>query len=61
MEEQYLQAYGKKPRDTWRGIRQLHQQGKLIKVDKGLYMYDPDHIANPILARNLHPIKNKRS
>ena len=49
VEEQYLQAYGKKPRDTWRGIRQLHQQGKLIKVDKGLYMYDPDHIANPIL------------
>lgn len=49
VEAEYFKAYGKKPRDTWRGIRQLHQQGKLVKVDKGLYMYDPDYIANPTL------------
>lgn len=24
VEEQYLKLYGKKPRDTWRGIRRLH-------------------------------------
>ena len=42
VEEQYLNIYGKKPRDTWRGIRRLHQEGILIKVRKGVYKYDPD-------------------
>lgn len=44
VEEQYLKLYGKKPRDTWRGIRRLHQEGILIKVKKGIYKYDPDLI-----------------
>jgi 5-methylcytosine-specific restriction endonuclease McrA len=44
VEEQYLKLYGKKPRDTWRGIRRLHQEGILIKVRKGVYRYDPDII-----------------
>lgn len=44
VEEQYLKLYGKKPRDTWRGIRKLHQEGKLIKVQKGIYRYDPDYV-----------------
>lgn len=44
VEEQYLRLYGKKPRDTWRGIRRLYQEGKLIKVRKGVYRYDPDFI-----------------
>ena len=44
VEEQYLKLYGKKPRDTWRGIRRLHQEGILIKVKKGVYRYDPDII-----------------
>ncbi len=44
VEEQYLKLYGKKPRDTWRGIRRLHQKGILIKVRKGVYRYDPDII-----------------
>jgi len=44
VEEQYLKLYGKKPRDTWRGIRKLHQEGTLIKVRKGIYRYDPDMI-----------------
>lgn len=46
VEEQYLRLYGRKPRDTWRGIRHLHQQGFLIKVKKGIYRYDPDSIRN---------------
>ena len=46
VEEKYLKIYGKKPRDTWRQIRKLHQEGKLIKVAKGIYKYDPKFIRN---------------
>lgn len=42
VEEQYLKLYRKKPRDTWRAIRMLHQKGLLIKVKKGLYKYSPE-------------------
>lgn len=42
VEKQYVKLYDKKPRDTWRAIRALHQKGKLIKVKKGIYRYDPD-------------------
>jgi rubredoxin len=42
--EQYLKDHDKPPRDPWRAIRMLHQQGKLIKVSKGVYRYDPDQI-----------------
>ncbi len=45
VEEKYLKLYGKKPRDTWRQIRKFHQEGKLLKVRKGIYRYDPDHIS----------------
>lgn len=44
VEEQYRKLYEKKPRDIWRAIRKLHQDGKLIKVKKGVYRYDPDLI-----------------
>jgi len=44
VEEQYLKLYEKKPRDTWRAIRRLYQEGKLIKVKKGVYRYDPDYV-----------------
>ena len=44
VEERYLKLYKKKPRDTWRGIRKLHEDGYLIKVKKGIYRYDPDCI-----------------
>ena len=44
VEKQYWNIYGKKPRDIWRGIRRLHQEGTLIKVKKGVYKYDPDLI-----------------
>lgn len=44
VERRYLELYGRKPRDTWRQIRRLHQEGILVKVKKGLYRYDPDYI-----------------
>lgn len=50
VEEQYTKLYSKKPRDTWRAIRKLHQEGKLIKVRKGVYRYDPDFARDVSLA-----------
>jgi len=43
-EDQYKKIYNKKPRDTWRAIRKLHQEGFLIKVKKGVYRYDPSYV-----------------
>lgn len=42
--KQYLKDNSKPPRDPWRAIRNLHQEGTLIKVKKGVYRYDPDNI-----------------
>lgn len=42
--EYYLKHNPEPPRDPWRAIRKLHQEGKLIKVKKGIYRYDPDHV-----------------
>jgi len=42
VEEQYVSFHGKKPRDTWRAIRKLSQEGKLLKVVKGVYKYNPE-------------------
>jgi 5-methylcytosine-specific restriction endonuclease McrA len=62
--EQWLKEHENPPRDPWRAIRQLHQKGKLIKVRKGVYKYDPDlvqdvnlwdfpqHIKDEILKRD---------
>src|SRR3972149_4557605 len=44
VEEQYVNLTGNKPRDTWRAIRKLHQEGELIKVRKGIYRYDPSKV-----------------
>lgn len=41
-EQWRLQGHPKPPRDPWRVIRQLHQEGWLIKVRKGVYRYDPE-------------------
>ena len=41
---EYLKNHDTPPRDIWRSIRGLHQRGFLIKVRKGVYRYDPDHI-----------------
>jgi len=45
VEEEYKKIYGRKPRDTWRAIRKLHQEGFLIKVKKGVYKYEPDYVS----------------
>lgn len=42
VEKQYQKLYNKKPRDIWRSIRNLYEEGFLIKVKKGIYCYDPD-------------------
>lgn len=42
VEERYRSLYQKKPRDVWRAIRKLHQEGFLVKVRKGVYRYEPD-------------------
>ncbi len=42
VEARYKRLYNKKPRDTWRSIRNLHEIGFLIKVKKGIYRYDPE-------------------
>ncbi len=51
VEEKYVALYGRerKPRDPWRVIRNLHQQGFLIKVDNGIYRYDPDAVTDRTL------------
>ncbi|MCX8083213.1 MAG: HNH endonuclease, partial [bacterium] len=44
VEEQYIKLHNKKPRDTWRSIRNLHETGFLVKVKKGVYRYDPEAV-----------------
>lgn len=44
VEEKYIELYGKKPRDIWRAIRHLHEEGFLIKVKKGVYRYEPSAV-----------------
>ena len=44
IEKEYIKLGGTKPRDPWRDIRKLHQEGKLIKISKGIYRYDPSYI-----------------
>jgi len=41
--KQYLKDHPHPPRDPWRAIRKLHQDGKLIKVKKGIYRYEPNY------------------
>lgn len=42
--KQWLKNHEEPPRDPWRAIRQLYQDGILIKVKKGVYKYDPDYV-----------------
>lgn len=44
VEKRYIKFYNKKPRDIWRSIRNLHEIGFLIKMQKGIYRYDPDSV-----------------
>ena len=49
VEEQYVSLYGRKPRDPWRNIRKLCEEGKLIKVRQGIYRYDPNQVRDVTL------------
>ncbi len=44
--KRYLKHNPTPPRDVWRAIRSLSQKGFLIKVEKGVYMYDPEFITS---------------
>lgn len=57
--EQYLKDNPTPPRDPWRAIRNLHQQGILIKVRKGVYRYEPDNIKQVELLEFPPEIKEK--
>ena len=47
--KEYREKTGGTFRDPDRAIRKLGQQGKLKKIAKGVYEYDPDFITNPVL------------
>ena len=49
VEDRYFDLYGRKTRDPWRAIRNLHQRGFLVKVRKGVYRYDPDSVGQRTL------------
>lgn len=42
---QWLLEHDTPPRDPWRAIRKLHEDGILIKVGKGVYKYNPDVVS----------------
>ncbi len=42
--EEYKKRTGNVLRDPDRAIRKMAQSGFLIKVAKGIYRYDPDHV-----------------
>lgn len=44
--EQWLHEHDTPPRDPWRSIRALHQEGVLVKVRKGVYKYDPTAVVH---------------
>ena len=45
--EKWEKEYEKKLADPDRAIRTLFEEGKLIKIKKGVYRYDPDFVAIP--------------
>lgn len=59
VEKQYLKLYKKKPRDTWRQIRKFHQEGKLIKVKKGIYRYKPGYMKETELLDFPYEVKEE--
>lgn len=46
LEEAFFKKTGKRFEDSDRAIRKLHDEGILVKVRKGVYMYDPNHKPN---------------
>lgn len=49
LEVAYMMATSKRFEDADRAIRKLHQEGFLIKVAKGIYMYDPTAVEEKTL------------
>lgn len=44
VEKRYMKLYNRKPRDTWRAIRKLAEEGFLTKVARGIHAYYPDRV-----------------
>lgn len=42
---EYIKDNLEPPRDPWRAIRKLYQEGKLMKIKKGLYRYEPESVS----------------
>jgi predicted restriction endonuclease len=59
VEEQYLKLYNKKPRDTWRAIRMLYEEGWLIQVSKGIYKRIPGYNGKNLRAPFSSEIKEQ--
>lgn len=57
--KQYLKDNPEPPRDPWRATRKLSEEGKLIKVKKGVYRYDPKQIKEVALFDFSPDIKEK--
>jgi len=45
---EWLKRTGKVFRDPDRGIRKLYQNGYLIKINKGIYLYNPNKVTKKI-------------
>lgn len=54
---QYEELHGRVPRDPWRAARKLHEEGKLQKVKKGVYKYDPYLVFDANLEEFTHQQK----
>ncbi len=59
VEKKYLKKMNKKPRDVWREIRRLYQEGFLIKLKMVVNRYDPDFINDSELQHFSDHIKKK--
>jgi len=57
--KEYKKTHSTSPRDPWRAIRKLHQEGILIKVGKGVHRYDPDFIEKVELFEFSLEVKEK--
>ncbi len=59
LEDAFFKATGKRFEDPDRAIRKLHDEGKLVKLGKGTYMYDPSHQPSIDLQDFSPGVKNK--
>lgn len=57
--KEYEERTGRKFRYPGPAIRRLAQEGKLIRLRRGVYKYDPDFISNPELE-DFTPVQRKQ-